>query len=119
MEILTGIPRRVMLGHRGRQQFFANNWRLRRDTDAIVVSMFQVCLQNFKKFAKFAKFQVCITNQDATAYMQHELLWSPRDLDLSSNFDFILSRKSCYGKVISFSGYAEVKNIKNQIFRLY
>ena len=38
---------------------------------------------------------LCFSHQDASKHMQYDLLGSPRDLDLRSNFDLDLSR-SCY-----------------------
>ena len=38
---------------------------------------------------------LCFSHQDASRHMEYDLLGSPRDLDLSSNFDLALSR-SCY-----------------------
>ena len=38
---------------------------------------------------------LCFSLQDASIHMQHDLLGSPRDLDLGSNLDLDLSG-SCY-----------------------
>ena len=35
---------------------------------------------------------MCFSHQDASIHMQYDLLGSPRDLDLRSNFDLHLSR---------------------------
>ena len=72
-QVLTSDPAKVVWGHRGHQQFFADNLRLRRARDMKVVSM-------------------CLSRQYASTDMQ---LGSRRDLDLRSNFDLDLSR-SCY-----------------------
>ena len=72
-QMLTSDPAKVVWGHRGHQQVFADNLRLRRARDMKVVSM-------------------CLSPQYASTDMQ---LGSSRDLDLRSNFDLDLSR-SCY-----------------------
>ena len=72
-QVLTSDPAKVVWGHRGHQQVFADNLRLRRARDMKVVSM-------------------CLSRQCASTDMQ---LGSSRDLDLRSNFDLDLSR-SCY-----------------------
>ena len=72
-QVLTSGPSKVVWGHRGHQQIFADNLRLRRARDMKVVS-------------------VCLSRQYASTDMQ---LGSRRDLDLRSNFDLDLSR-SCY-----------------------
>ena len=72
-QVLTSDPAKVVWGHRGHQQVFADNLRLRRARDIEVVSM-------------------CLSRQYASTDMQ---LGSSRDLDLRSNFDLDLSR-SCY-----------------------
>ena len=58
---------------------FANIFLLKRDTDVQVVSL-------------------CSSRQDASFDMQHDLLWSPRKLDLRSNFDLDLlrSKRICF-----------------------
>ena len=38
---------------------------------------------------------LCFSHQDASSHMQHDLLGSPRDLDLRSNFNLDLSRSQC------------------------
>ena len=72
-QVLTSDPAKVVKGHRGHQQVFADNLRLRRTRDMKVVSM-------------------CLSWQYASIDMQ---LGSRRDLDLRSNFDLDLSM-SCY-----------------------
>ena len=72
-QVLTSDPAKVVWGHRGHQQVFADNLRLGRARDMKVVSM-------------------CLSRQYASTDMQ---LGSSRDLDLRSNFDLDLSR-SCY-----------------------
>ena len=72
-QVLTSDPAKVVWGHRGHQQVFADNLRLRRAGDMKVVSM-------------------CLSRQYASTDMQ---FGSRRDLDLRSNFDLDLSR-SCY-----------------------
>ena len=72
-QVLTSDPAKVVWGHRGHQQVFADNLRLGRARDMKVVSM-------------------CLSRQYASTDMQ---LGSSRDLDLRSNFDLELSR-SCY-----------------------
>ena len=72
-QVLTSDPAKVVWGHRGHKQVFADNLRLRRARDMNVVSM-------------------CLSRQYASIDMQ---LGSSRDLDLRSNFDLDLSR-SCY-----------------------
>ena len=72
-QVLTSDPAKVVWGHRGHQQVFADNLRLRRARDMKVVSM-------------------CFSRQYASTDMQ---LGSSRDLELRSNFDLDLSR-SCY-----------------------
>ena len=69
-QVLTSDPAKVVWGHRGHQQVFADNLRLRRARDMKVVSM-------------------CLSRQYASTDMQ---LGSSRDLDLRSNFDLDLSR---------------------------
>ena len=49
---------RVIRGHRGHQQFFANNFWLKRDTEAGLVSL-------------------CFSRRDASDDMQHDLFWWP------------------------------------------
>ena len=72
-QVLISDPAKVVWGHRGHQQVFADNLRLRRARDMKVVSM-------------------CLSRQHASTDMQ---LGSSRDLELRSNFDLDLSR-SCY-----------------------
>ena len=72
-QVLTSDPAKVVWGHWGHKQVFADNLRLRRARDMKVVSM-------------------CLSRQYASTDMQ---LGSSRDLDLRSNFDLDLSR-SCY-----------------------
>ena len=69
-QVLTSDPAKVVWSHRGDQQVFADNLRLRRARDMRVVSM-------------------CLSRQYATTDMQ--LGWR-RDLDLRSNFGFGLSK---------------------------
>ena len=68
-QVLTSDPAKVVWGHRGHQQVFADNLRLRRARDMKVVLM-------------------CLSRQYASTYMQ---FGSSRDLDLRSNFDLDLS----------------------------
>ena len=72
-QVLTSDPAKVVWGHWGHKQVFADNLRLRRARDMKVVSM-------------------CLSRQYASTDMQ---FGSSRDLDLRSNFDLDLSR-SCY-----------------------
>ena len=72
-QVLTSDPPKVVWGHQGHQQVFADNLRLRRARDMKVVSM-------------------CLSRQYASTDMQ---LGLRRDLDLRSNFGLDLSR-SCY-----------------------
>ena len=72
-QVLTSDPAKVVWGHWGHQQVFADNLRLRRARDMKVVSM-------------------CLSRQYASTDLQ---LGSSRDLDLRSNFDLDFSR-SCY-----------------------
>ena len=37
---------------------------------------------------------LCLSHQDASIDMEHDLFWSLRDLDLRSNFDLDLSRSN-------------------------
>ena len=62
--------------NRGHQQVFANSSRLKRATDMGVVSL-------------------CLSCQDASTDMQHDLLRSTCDLDLRSNIDPELSMSPC------------------------
>ena len=62
--------------NRGHQQVFVNSSRLRRSTDMGVVSL-------------------CLSRQDASTDMQHDLLRSACDLALRSNMDPDLLRSSC------------------------
>ena len=62
--------------NRGHQQVFANSSRLKRATDMGVVSL-------------------CLSCQDASTDMQHDLLRSTCDLDLRSNIDPDLSKSPC------------------------
>ena len=102
-QVLTSDPAKVVWGHRGHQQVFADNLRLRRARDMKVVSM-------------------CLSRQYASTDMQ---LASSRDLDLRSNFDFDLSR-SCYAcfdaswrgkhdgvKIIALSFQTQKLSLKN------
>ena len=73
-QVLTSDPSKVVWGHRGHQQIFADNLRLRRARDMKVVS-------------------VCLSRQYASTDMQ---LGSRRDLDLRSNFDLDLSSHAIY-----------------------
>ena len=72
-QVLTSDPAKVVWGHRGHQQVFADNLRLRRARDMKRVSM-------------------CLSRQYASTDMQ---LGSSRNFDLRSNLDLDLSR-SCY-----------------------
>ena len=74
--VFIGDPPKVIWGHLRSPTFFANNFWSKRDRDARVVSL-------------------CFSHQDASIHIQYDLLGSPRDLDLRSNFDLDLSR-SCY-----------------------
>ena len=62
--------------NRGQQQLFANNSRLKRATDMAGVSL-------------------CVSCQDTSTNMQHDLLRSKCDLDLRPNIDRDLSRSPC------------------------
>ena len=93
----------VTLGH---QPFFANNFWSKRDRDVRVVSL-------------------CFSHQDASIHMQYDLLGSPRDLDLRSNFDLDLSRSyyTCFDapwrgkhggvKIIALSFQTQKVSLKN------
>ena len=74
--VFIGDPPKVIWSHLRSPTVFANNYWSKRDTDVRVVSL-------------------CFSHQDASIHMQYDLLGSPRDLDLRSNFDLDLSR-SCY-----------------------
>ena len=70
-----------------RKSFFANNFRLKRDTDMGLVSLH-------------------FSRRDASDDMQHDLFEWPHDLDLKSNFDLDLSRS----KNISFNASRREKH---------
>ena len=76
--VFIADPQKVIWGHLSSPTvfFFANSFWFRRDRDVTVVSL-------------------CFSHQDASIHMQYDLLGSPHDLDLMSNFDLDLSR-SCY-----------------------
>ena len=70
--VFIGDPPKVISGHLSSPTIFLRITFI-RDRDVRVVSL-------------------CFSHQDALIPMQYDLLRSPRDLDLRSNFDLDLSR---------------------------
>ena len=68
------IANSVLKGHQRSLEdtVFVNNSRLKRDRTLVMGSL-------------------CLSHQEASIDMQHDLFWSLRDLDLRSNFDLDLS----------------------------
>ena len=102
-QVFTSDPAKVVWGHRGHQQVFADNLRLRRARDMKVVSM-------------------CLSRQYASTDMQ---FGSSRDLDLRSIFHLDLSRSyyTCFDaswwgkhdgvKIIALSFQTQKLSLKN------
>ena len=109
-QVFTRDPAKIVWGHRGHQQVFADNLRLRRVRDMKVVSM-------------------CLYRQYASTDMQ--LLGSRRDLDMRSNCDLAFSRSRyiCFDaswrgkhdgvKIIALSFQTQKLSLKNCFARKY